>query len=107
MSNTHPDWIRAILDQHNLTAYFSKICGRYPGTRSKPAPDVFLQALQEIDHPPEDCLVLEDTLKGVQAAQAAGLRVCAIRNRYNQDIPFPTECLFPSHQHLLDTLTTF
>jgi HAD superfamily hydrolase (TIGR01509 family) len=45
--------------------------------RGKPAPDLFLHAAQTMGHPPTACVVIEDSLPGVQAAVAAGMRVCA------------------------------
>ena len=45
--------------------------------RGKPAPDLFLHAAETMGHPPEACVVVEDSLPGVQAAVAAGMRVCA------------------------------
>jgi HAD superfamily hydrolase (TIGR01509 family) len=44
---------------------------------SKPAPDLFLHAAEAMGHAPEHCVVVEDSLPGVQAAVAAGMRVCA------------------------------
>lgn len=41
---------------------------------AKPAPDLFLVAAQEFDVAPEDCVVIEDSLIGVLAAKAAGMR---------------------------------
>lgn len=43
--------------------------------RGKPAPDVFLFAAAQMDVRPANCLVLEDSVPGVQAATAAGMRV--------------------------------
>lgn len=40
---------------------------------SKPAPDLFLLAAKLLDLPPEDCLVIEDSLLGVEAADIAGM----------------------------------
>ncbi len=45
--------------------------------RGKPAPDLFLHAAAAMGHPPEHCVVVEDSLPGVQAAKTAGMRVCA------------------------------
>lgn len=43
--------------------------------RAKPAPDVFLHAAAAIDIAPKGCLVLEDSVNGVRAGLAAGMRV--------------------------------
>jgi len=43
--------------------------------RGKPAPDLFLHAAAEMHSPPADCLVIEDSLAGVRAGVAAGMRV--------------------------------
>ena len=53
--------------------------------RKKPAPDVFLLALEalnvnlgqeEIEVKPEECLVFEDSVAGIEAGRRAGMRVC-------------------------------
>jgi HAD superfamily hydrolase (TIGR01509 family) len=43
----------------------------------KPAPDLFLHAARSMGVPPERCIVVEDSLAGIQAAQRAGMRVFA------------------------------
>jgi beta-phosphoglucomutase-like phosphatase (HAD superfamily) len=43
--------------------------------RGKPAPDLFLFAAARMGMPPRTCLVIEDSVPGVQAAKAAGMRV--------------------------------
>jgi len=43
--------------------------------RSKPAPDLFLYAAEKMGARPWDCVVIEDSLAGVQGARAAGMRV--------------------------------
>jgi HAD superfamily hydrolase (TIGR01509 family) len=44
-------------------------------THPKPAPDLFLLAAKSLDIAPAECLVIEDTVNGVAAARAAGMRV--------------------------------
>lgn len=45
--------------------------------RGKPAPDVFLLAANKMGHEPENCVVIEDSVPGVTAARAAGMRAYA------------------------------
>jgi HAD superfamily hydrolase (TIGR01509 family) len=42
--------------------------------RRKPFPDLFLEAARRIRVPPESCWVVEDSVSGVEAAKAAGMR---------------------------------
>lgn len=44
-------------------------------THAKPAPDMFLLAARELGVAPSQCLVIEDSVNGVKAAHAAGMRV--------------------------------
>jgi HAD superfamily hydrolase (TIGR01509 family) len=46
--------------------------------RSKPAPDIFLEAARRLGRAPERCLVFEDAYAGVAAAKAAGMRCVAL-----------------------------
>ena len=57
---------------------------RIPQGRGKPAPDIYLLALQTINKSlpegekeilPEECLVFEDSVPGVEAGRRAGMRV--------------------------------
>ncbi|NEQ45758.1 MAG: HAD family phosphatase [Leptolyngbya sp. SIOISBB] len=51
----------------------------------KPAPDIFLAAASQLGMPPSQCLVLEDSNAGVQAAEAAGMAVVMV-----PDLQIPT-----------------
>ncbi len=44
----------------------------------KPFPDIYLRGSQELNTSPADIIVVEDTLTGIQAAKAAGMRAVAI-----------------------------
>ncbi|MER8545834.1 HAD family hydrolase [Mesorhizobium sp. M0018] len=45
--------------------------------RGKPAPDLFLHAADKMRAAPRNCLVVEDSPAGIEAARAAGMRVLA------------------------------
>ncbi|MDD4310074.1 MAG: HAD family phosphatase [Candidatus Cloacimonetes bacterium] len=50
--------------------------------KGKPFPDIYLLAAERLGVSPIECLVIEDTLTGVQAGKAAGMSVFAI---YDED----------------------
>ncbi|MES3035751.1 MAG: HAD family phosphatase [Gemmatimonadota bacterium] len=62
-----------------ITGLLSRLEGRITSAtevpHGKPAPDVFLLAAERLQAPAEECLVLEDSLLGIEAARAAGMRV--------------------------------
>jgi HAD superfamily hydrolase (TIGR01509 family) len=50
--------------------------------RMKPAPDVYLRAIDLLGLSPSACVAVEDAQAGVEAAKAAGLSCVAVPNRY-------------------------
>ncbi len=48
----------------------------------KPAPDIFLAAAARLRVPPQQCVVVEDAVNGVQAAKAAGMRCVAVAQTF-------------------------
>lgn len=62
-----------------VTGLWSRFEGRIFSSsqvaRGKPYPDLFLHAAIAMNEQPFDCVVVEDSVPGVQAAQAAGMRV--------------------------------
>ncbi|HEV8053185.1 MAG TPA: HAD family phosphatase [Parachlamydiaceae bacterium] len=44
-------------------------------SNGKPAPDLFLFAADKMGFTPEDCIVIEDSFAGIEAALSAGMRV--------------------------------
>lgn len=52
----------------------------------KPEPDIFLYAAQGMGFEPEQCVVIEDSIAGIKAAKAAGMRVFNYTGDANADI---------------------
>lgn len=63
---------KTILDQIGLSDYFDAISDGTNITYSKPDPEVFLKAADFLSLKPEECLVVEDALAGIDAAVAGG-----------------------------------
>lgn len=62
----------------NIRDCFQVIVSSESVPRGKPAPDVFLKAAERLGADPAHCLVFEDSLHGVHAALAAGMKVFAV-----------------------------
>lgn len=56
--------------------------------RTKPAPDVYLRAVELLGLPASFCVALEDAEAGVRAAKAAGLCCIAVPNRFTRGHDF-------------------
>lgn len=80
--------IFAVTDGLDITYYFDVFCSAEEVEHGKPAPDIFLYAAQKIGLPPDQCLVLEDAPKGIEAAKAAGMMSIAIPSRETMDKDF-------------------
>jgi HAD superfamily hydrolase (TIGR01509 family) len=73
--------------------------------RGKPAPDVYLSASECLGIPSEDCVSVEDSPAGVQAAKASGMVSVLVPNGLLQDEDFPpADLCFASLTDLLDWL---
>ena len=76
-SSSSPARIRRSLKSTDLYRYFAdeRIFSAVMVENGKPAPDLFLHAAATIGAAPADCIVVEDSQPGVQAAVAAGMTV--------------------------------
>ncbi len=52
---------------------------------NKPAPDIYEAGLARLGLPAADCLVIEDSLNGIRAGQAAGIRVIAVASSFTPE----------------------
>jgi beta-phosphoglucomutase len=67
-----------ILCHIGLPEYFDAVADGNCIAKSKPDPEVFLVAAKMLNVPPQECLVVEDAIAGVEAALAGGMRTLAV-----------------------------
>ncbi|KTC83781.1 HAD family hydrolase [Legionella brunensis] len=77
--------VLAKLKQGRLQAYFDTIVTAEDVQRGKPSPDGYLLTAQRLNVLPNQCLVIEDTPHGVEAAKAAGMYVVALLTSYTKN----------------------
>lgn len=75
-SSSQPERIRLSLEVTGLLDLFEpNIYSASMVTNGKPAPDLFLHAAAQMGFAPDDCLVIEDSPAGIEAARRADMRV--------------------------------
>ncbi|MGH7164885.1 MAG: HAD family hydrolase [Nitrospiraceae bacterium] len=88
--------IEFILQEAGIRKEFEHITSAEDVTRGKPDPEAYLHALAALNRKrvagqsgleAEDCLVIEDSIPGIRAAHAAGMKVLAVANTHTiQDL---------------------
>ena len=91
--------VRAILDMAagpGRAARFDAVLAGDVVARKKPAPDIYLLALERLGVDPADAIVVEDSRNGLEAATAAGLRCLVTVNGYTEAEGFAEAALVVS-----------
>jgi HAD superfamily hydrolase (TIGR01509 family) len=87
-TSSHPKDAHEVLKALDIENFFSCVAAKFSVERIKPFPDIFLYVANEMNIPPENCLVLEDAEKGILAADAAGMKSIAVPNIYTMSNDF-------------------
>ncbi len=89
-----PERIRLALELTGLLSSFeSHVFSATMVERGKPAPDLFLHAAAAMKTRPEDCLVIEDSTAGIEAAKSAGMTVIGFTGGSHAQMPGYRETL--------------
>jgi HAD superfamily hydrolase (TIGR01509 family) len=79
-SSSHRELVRLVLFRTGLADCFTAVVSGDDAARSKPHPDIFLEAARRLGVQPARCAVIEDSANGVRAAVAAGMFCVGFRN---------------------------
>jgi len=79
--------VEGLLRGARLASLFAAVVSAEEVPRSKPAPDIFLEAARRLGAPPQACAVVEDSPPGVEAALRASMRCIAIPSRIEPSLP--------------------
>lgn len=77
--------IAAVNEAYHFDRYISCVVTSCSVNKGKPAPDVYLEAARQLSVLPEECLVFEDIVKGIEAGKNAGMLVCAVEDSFSAE----------------------
>jgi beta-phosphoglucomutase len=67
-----------ILEKVGITHFFNAVIDGNKVSKPKPDPEVFLKGAEELGIPPENCVVFEDAIAGIEAAHNGGMKAVGI-----------------------------
>jgi beta-phosphoglucomutase len=94
-----------VLEILDLGNAFDFVATRDDVENGKPDPEIYQLVARELDVTPKECLVIEDSPSGVQAALAAGMHVIAVSTPFTRDRLHQT-ALLPA-EFIVDDPNTF
>lgn len=71
-SNSIRKTVQAMMEQSALLGYLDFYLSNQDVTTGKPDPEIYTKSIQRLGLSPEECLIVEDNEKGIQAAKASG-----------------------------------
>ena len=88
--------INFVIDNMNIRHHFEAIVSANDVLKSKPHPETFLKCAEKLGLHPNDCIVFEDTPKGVECALNAGIKTVVILGEHSKEefVSFPNVIQF-------------
>lgn len=77
-SNSNKKFIMNILQSSNLIDFFASILTINDIKQPKPSPEIYLLSAQKMGLKPQECVAIEDSTFGIEAAKRAGMKCIAI-----------------------------
>lgn len=76
--------VNYVLDNIDVKDFFASVIAAEDVATSKPNPEVFIRCADELGIPYADCVVFEDSPKGVEAAQNAGMKAVVLKTYHEE-----------------------
>ena len=87
-TNSNADDVGFVLDRLGLRRHFAAVVVRGDYARPKPEPDAFLTAATRLGVATAACVVVEDSYRGLVAAQRAGMACVVVPNAFTRGSDF-------------------
>ena len=95
--------VGAVLGALGLTRAFDVVVTGEDVAAGKPSPDIFRLASERLGVTPAECLVIEDSPHGIEAAHRAGMSSVAVKTRYIPRDALRADLVIDSIERLLGT----
>lgn len=79
-SNSIRATVELMMEKAALTPYLDLMLSNQDVVKTKPAPDIYLKAMERFGLRPEQCLVIEDNENGIKAAIASGAHLLVVED---------------------------
>jgi beta-phosphoglucomutase len=89
-----------ILDRIPIRDDFDAIVNSTMVSKPKPNPQIFLKAAEKLGSKPANCIVFEDSLAGIKAGNAAGMKVVAITTGHPASALHPVDLVINDYSEL-------
>lgn len=89
-----------ILNKVPIRDDFNAIINSTMVSQPKPHPQIFLKAAEKLNIPPAKCVVFEDSLAGIKAANSAGMKVVAITTGHKAAELHPVDLVINDYTEL-------
>jgi beta-phosphoglucomutase len=89
-----------ILNKIPIRDDFDVIVNSSMVSKPKPNPQIFLKAAEKLNRPPAKCIVFEDSLAGIKAANSAGMKVIAITTGHTAEELHPVDLVINDYAEL-------
>ena len=80
-----PENVDFVTSELGISGYFDVIVNETHVTRGKPDPQVYLLTADKLKHRPSYCIVIEDSLSGVQSGLSAGCKVIGLTTTHSRE----------------------
>ena len=97
VTSSNPDHFDLIHSRLGILKFFEFVVTSNDFTRFKPHPDPYLLAAERMGLPPGECLVVEDSVRGLASAVAAGIPCAVIPHALSEGADFSTASVVLEH----------
>jgi beta-phosphoglucomutase len=84
-SSSTPEVVNLVLDSVGVKADFDAIVSGKEVAESKPSPQIYLKAAEEIGVMPENAVVIEDAVIGIEGAKRGGMKAIAVTTSHKRE----------------------